>query len=127
MPRLVDAKRAAARQRHPRQSSPVHVLDRGAHHAPSLHLVDERADVVAQRVELVAVVPVGRVDRNFGGWQGEDQPPAADVGVRQAERVTQEGPVALGIVLKMTTWAPLIMVAPPFRRRQNRASRWRLW
>src|SRR6266508_3785917 len=65
VPRLIDAKRSAARQRHPREQTPTLILDRGAADIALLHLSDKCLDVVAHQIELVCIVFVGRMHGNF--------------------------------------------------------------
>src|SRR5437867_3837442 len=67
VPRLIDAERAAARQRHPREQTPTWILDRGAADIALLHLGDKCLDVVAHQIELVPIVFVGRMHGNFCG------------------------------------------------------------
>src|SRR6058998_3464365 len=67
VPRLIDAKRSAARQRHPREQTPAFILDRSAADIALLHLGDKCLDVVAHQIELMPIVFVGRMHGNFCG------------------------------------------------------------
>src|SRR6266542_3607863 len=65
VPRLIDAKGSAARQRDPREQTPTLILDRGAADIALLHLSDKCLDVVAHQIELVCIVFVGRMHGNY--------------------------------------------------------------
>src|SRR6058998_1097500 len=67
VPRLIDAKRAAARQRHTREQTPAFILDRSAADVALLHLSDKCLDVIAHQIELVPIIFVGRMHGNFCG------------------------------------------------------------
>src|SRR5207249_7745650 len=56
-----------------------------------------RLDVLAQQVELVTVLLLGRVDRKLRGRKREDQPTAARVHGVKPEYVSKERAVRLGI------------------------------
>src|SRR3954469_4933990 len=97
---LVDAERARARDAHLRHEAPA-LVSYAALELDALgpELLDRRLDVVAHQVELVDGDPVhGRVDRQLGGRQGEDQPAAAGVDRVEAEDVAEEGAGGVGVV-----------------------------
>jgi hypothetical protein len=53
-------------------------------------------DVVAHQVELVPAFPVGGMNRQLGGRQGEDEPASARVDRRKSEHVREEVAHLLG-------------------------------
>jgi hypothetical protein len=80
--RLVDAEASASGHADVRQPPPGEVHDLGAFDAALLHAGDEGADALAEEVELVQVVSIGRMDGNLGRRQTEDQPAASGIDVR---------------------------------------------
>jgi hypothetical protein len=95
MARLVHADLAAAGKRDGGHDAVPLVPDRRTADAPLLHRRDEGVDVADHQMEFVHVVLPRRVHADFRRRQPEDEPPLADVHVRQAEHVPQERPVGL--------------------------------
>jgi hypothetical protein len=83
VPRLIDAELSTSGKRQLRQQPPAFILHWVANDAVFLHLCDERLDIVAHQLELVDVVLVGRMHGNFRWWQSKDQPPIANIDIRQ--------------------------------------------
>ena len=72
MPRLINAKPAAAGKRQLHQQSPALVLNGAAGDVVRLHFRDECSDVVTHQIELVPIVLVGRMHGNFRRRESED-------------------------------------------------------
>jgi len=80
VPGLVDRELAAVRQADRGEQAPAHIGDLLRDFGSlTLQLGEGGVDVVAHQVELVAALPVGRVDGKLGGGQGEDGPSPARV------------------------------------------------
>ena len=62
---LVDPEFAAAGQRQPREQAPPLVLHRRALHRVRLQLADQGLDIVAQKIKLADIVPLGGVDSRW--------------------------------------------------------------
>jgi hypothetical protein len=99
VPRLVQSQLAAIGKLERGYQAPARVSDRPRELDPlGLELFDGGVHVVAHEVGLVMRIPVGRVNGQFGGRQGEDEPPATRVDRRESQNVANERADALGIV-----------------------------
>jgi hypothetical protein len=56
-----------------------------------------RLQIVAHKIEFVAAVLFGWMNRHFGRRQREDQPSVAGVDGGKSEHIAEEGPIGLGI------------------------------
>src|SRR2546423_347922 len=72
--RLVEAELGTTGQGQGRDRSPPLLVYRAGPHTLVVQRRDGRVEVVAHQVQLVPELAVGRVRRQFGGWQREDQP-----------------------------------------------------
>ena len=77
--------------------APTLIVDWRTGDVLSIHGRHEGVDVVAQKVELMKVVPLRGMDGNLGRRQGENEPAVPGVDMGQAEDVTQEGTVGSGV------------------------------
>jgi hypothetical protein len=91
---LVEADFGAAGEAEFCDGAPAGFLDGGKLDAFFGEGGDFGFQVVAHQVELV-FWSVGRMDGDFGGWEGEDEPAVAGVDVMEAECVAEEGPVGV--------------------------------
>ncbi len=99
MSRLIDAQLSASRQRQLREHTPTHILHGLARNPLLFHFRDKRLDVVAHQKEFMSAVLIGRMHRNFGRRQAEDQPPLAYVDVGDLSTSRRKSRSASGFVL----------------------------
>lgn len=66
-------------------------------HAAGFELVERILKVVADEIQLLRPVLLGRMEGHFCRRQREDQPAAARVDRWQSEDIAKERPVGLGI------------------------------
>src|SRR2546425_5727768 len=96
---LVQPDTSSAGQGDPGDASPAFLIEWPCDVDLSpLQFLCRRLDVLAQQVELVIVLLLGRMDRKLSGRKGEDEPTAARIHRVEAEHVSEEGAVRLGIV-----------------------------
>src|SRR5262245_41039506 len=92
MARFVDAQLCTPGQTDSGERTPALIADRLTElHTLGLEVRDGGVDVVTLQVELVPARPVGRVYRQLGGWQGENQPALTGVNGVETEDVAEEG------------------------------------
>ena len=107
---LVQRQLATPRNRERRQPTPRLVANRTSElDAVLLQLLDGRFDVVAHQIELIAAVILGRIGRELGGRQSEDQPSSSG-GSRARRERTRAHPSGSGV--KMIACAPVITDQP---------------
>jgi hypothetical protein len=88
VPRLIDAKFAAARQRHLREQTPALVLHRTTGDAVLAHFGNERLNVIAQEVELLPqVIFTGWMDGRLCRWQPENEISATAINGSQSKYI----------------------------------------
>ena len=97
MSRLVYSHAASARQRQFRYPPPTFRVDGIASDTAPFHGPDKPLDVGAHEIDLVLATGIRWVNRNLGRRQPENQPAAANVDVRQAERIAEERAIGLGV------------------------------
>src|SRR2546429_9680593 len=96
---LVQPNASSAGQGDPGDASPAFLIEwPGDGDLSPLQFLCRRLDVLAQQVELVIVLLLGRVDRNLCGREREDKPTAARIHGVKPEYVSKERAVRLGIV-----------------------------
>src|SRR5579863_870020 len=97
MLRLIDRQLAASRQGHTNQRPPPQFLDRRTRNAFAAQRTLQTSDVIAQQIELAAIIVVRRMDGHFRWRQAEDQPATTGVDLGQREVLLQKFPVRVGI------------------------------
>src|SRR6266566_4824679 len=96
---LIQPNASSARQGDPGDASPAFLIKwPGDWDLSPLQFLCRRLDVLAQQVELVIVLLLGRVDRQLRGRKGEDEPTAARIHGVKPEYVSKERAVRLGIL-----------------------------
>src|SRR6266516_130203 len=96
---LVQSNASSAGQGDPGDASPAFLIEwPGDGDLSPLQFLCRRLDVLAQQVELVIVLLLGRVDRNFRGRKREVEPTAARIHEANPEYVYKERADRLGIV-----------------------------
>src|SRR5207237_5732943 len=96
---LVQPNACAAGQGDPGDASPALLIEwPGDGDLSPLQFLCRRLDVLAQQVELVIALLLGRVDRKLCGRECEDEPTAARIHGVKPEYVSKERAVRLGIV-----------------------------
>ena len=95
---LVQPNASSAGQGDPGDASPAFLIEwPGDGDLSPLQFLCRRLDVLAQQVELVIVLLLGRVDRKLCGRKREDEPTAARIHGVKPEYVSKERAVRLGI------------------------------
>ena len=87
---LVDAELASAGEGDICNLSPAEGLDLTADYFMPGHGLNKRLDIVADKEEFLLIVPVGRVNGQFGRGQAEDQPTSTSVDVGKLEHIAEK-------------------------------------
>src|SRR5262249_15325990 len=80
------------------EEAPTLVRDPAANGAFGVQRARHRLDVVAHQVDLMTAVLGGRVHRDLGRRQREDEPALSGIDVGESEDVAQEGAIRFGIL-----------------------------
>src|SRR5438046_7896897 len=96
---LVEPNASSAGQGDPGDASPAFLIEwPGDGDLSPLQFLYRRLDVLAQQVELVTVLLLGRVDRKLRGRKREDEPTAARLHGVSPDYVSKEAAVRVGVL-----------------------------
>ena len=94
---LVHAQRSASWERDVDEPTPSLVVDCGAANVQLPHPDDKLFDISNHQVELVLSTRLGRMKRDLGWREAEDEPTATNIDVREAQDIAEERPIQLGV------------------------------
>jgi hypothetical protein len=97
MLRLIEAYFASAGQLDPSYRSPSFFVNRRAADALFRKRSRFRFQVIAQEIEFVLAILIGRMERGLAGWKREDQPATAGINGIESENIAEECPVRMGV------------------------------